>query len=264
VAASFNGNPAAAWINQDGSISAGAAGRPLTPLGNTTNKAVQIALLGTRDTPGVLWTSQTGVFVQLSGGLAAQLTQCETRAGVYTSASATSILGDFWLTSWTKAGGLGDNTFLGTEGRGVGCTNSPAPICAGVDSDCGADAIDQGIRNPASTTATRAGDPPGRVYAATAAPFLGPNQAGTALEAALVLLVARIDFGEVPFQTEPVTEPIGELELSRMAPQGVVREGPDFPAISILPPDRLAVAWIEPRGTGDVLRSQRLKICAPP
>jgi len=263
LAGAYGTSVAGAWINKDGTISVGAAGRPVTPLGNATNPATQLALIGTRDTPGVLWTSNNGVFVQLAGSPpapAAQLTQCEARAGIFTSATAAPILGDFWLTSWTKAGGIGTNAFIVSENRSAGCM---APFCAGTDTSCDADSTDPGVRNLAFVIATRAGDPPGTVFAATAAPYLAPDQAGTGLEAGLQLLVARIDFGEVPFQTDPVPDPIGEVELSRMAPQGTLREGPDFPAISILPPDRLAVAWIEPRASSDVLRSKRFKICAP-
>ncbi|HMJ11438.1 MAG TPA: hypothetical protein VK524_08515 [Polyangiaceae bacterium] len=259
VAGTIAGKPTAAWINKDGTITARSPGEAPLPLGSTDLAATQLALIGSADTPGALWTGPRGVYTQLSGGQPSQLSECETRAGVYTSAMAVPILSGAWLSSWTKAGGMGASGFIGSQERGTACGSL---LCI-ADAECDGDSWRPGVRNAAAATASRQGDESGTVFAASASPYLRVGEAGTP-EAGLNLIVARIVFGPQPLTTQPITEPIGVVELSKMAPRGALLEGPDWPAVSILPPNRLAVAWIEPRGeSGDVLKTKRLQICAP-
>jgi hypothetical protein len=251
------GNIWGSWINKDGTISFGAAGKTQSTIGSTTIKAGQYSLIAspTGPTPGAIWTTGlNGVFMQIAGGLASQLTECETRAGVYSDAASAQILSGFWLTSWTK-GNIG---FLGTEGRGIGCSGT---MCLS-DTACDADSVDASVRNPATTTARKPGDPPGTIYLASAAALLGPNAQGDA-EAALILSANRLDFGATPFQSPPTGEQIGQIVLDQMKPKGVLNDGPNFPAISLSATDRIAVAWIRPKdvGQGSELRIERRRVC---
>jgi hypothetical protein len=61
------------------------------------------------------------------------------------------------------------------------------------------------------------------------------------------------------------SEQIGTVELARMPPVGTLQRGPDFPAVSILPPNKVAVAWMQPApgGIGDEMRLERYRICMP-
>jgi hypothetical protein len=257
VAGPIAGSIVGAWINKDGTITAASPGKPSVALGSTAVPATQLALIGSRDTPGVLWTGPGGVYTQIAGGPPSQLMDCETRAGIYTNAMAVSILSGFWLTSWTKAG-LADGGFVSSQQLGVGCGS---PLCV-AGRQCDGDILNPGVRNPAAATASRAGDPIGTVFVASANPYIRLGDAG-APETGINLVVARIDFGDPPFQRDPEAVPIGTVELSNMPAVAPLFDGPDWPAISILPPNRVGVVWSEPRQAGQVLRAKRLMICAP-
>ena len=97
---------------------------------------------------------------------------------------------------------------------------------------------------------------------ASATPILGPNPDAGSVTSAILLTVSTDGVPGSSF--EATTEAIGTVELSRMAPIGTEYEGPDWPAVSILPPNKVAVAWLEPNAAGgDKLRLERYRICAP-
>ena len=103
------------------------------------------------------------------------------------------------------------------------------------------------------------GDPVGTVFQAGAAPFLDVGR----LQGVMALIVYRIEFGAVPFQQPPATTPIATKELSRItvSPPGYV--GPDWPAIGMLEPNKIALAWIEPNASGrDDLHVRRYAFCS--
>lgn len=258
VAGSIGGDIVGAWINKDGTITAGIPDKPSIALGAAGLAATQLALIGSLDTPGVLWTGPAGVYSQLAGAQPSQLTDCEPRPGLYVSAMSVPILSGFWLTSWTKAGVGDGELFVTSQDRGIGCRT---PLCV-ADRRCGANSMKPSVRNPAAAAASRSGDASGTVFAASANPYVRAGDAGTP-EAGINLVVARIQFGDAPFEVEPVTDAIGTVELSTMPAVAPAYAGPDWPAVSILPPDRLAVAWIEPTQTGQVLKAKRMLICAP-
>ena len=251
-----NGEIVGAWINTDGTVSVGSSTRAATVLSPTGVVVSQIAPLSSSTTPGVLWTSPSGVNTQLLGGTASPIATCNAQQGVYLSATSAEILPGFWLASWTK-GGQG---FLVTEGKGLGCA---ATTCAGEASCGGSEQLSEGVRNPAIASAVRAGDPPGTVLLASATPLLVPNASGGAT-GAILLSVSRLVIQQGP-PMRATTEDIGQVELSRMPPGPAPNfEAPDWPAVSILPPNKIAVAWLEPGSNGgDRLRLERYKICLP-
>jgi hypothetical protein len=242
----------AAWVNVDGTISAG----DLT-FGDATHTATQLAPVSAGDQLGVLFAGREGVFVQMQGGAIQPVTQCETRTGAFTSMSSSwTQLPGFWFGLWTKLG-VG---YLSTEYKAVGCENS---LCISSNA-CEPAQVREALRNPVVVTFKRPGDAPGVVYQAGAAPFLAPDAANAVPDAVLLVSLIRIDFGATPFEREPVVDDLGAVERARMPAQGALRDGPDFPAIAVLN-DRVAIAWIQPGSGGrGELRVERLKMCLPP
>jgi hypothetical protein len=252
-----NGEIVGAWINTDGTVSVGSATRTATALSPTGVVVSQIAPLGAGNTPGVLWTGPSGVNAQLLGGTPSPVAACNTEPGVYLSATSAEILPGFWIASWTKAG----NNYLVNEGKGLGCSGT---TCTGEATCDPADQATPGLRNPALATAARSSDPPGTVLLASATPVIGPDQPGGSLTSAILLNLQRMVIEQGP-PLRATTQDIGSVELARMPPGPAPNlEGPDWPAISILPPNKIAVAWLEPGASGgDRLRVERYKICLP-
>ena len=98
-------------------------------LSPTGVRVSQITPLSSDNTPGVLWTSPSGVNVQLLGGTPVPLTACHTQLGNYMSATSVQLLPGFWIASWTKAG----PGYLVNEGKGIACSGA---TCAS-DPACG-------------------------------------------------------------------------------------------------------------------------------
>jgi hypothetical protein len=251
-----NGEIVGAWINTDGTVSVGSSTRTATPLSATGVVVSQIAPLGAGNTPGVLWMGPSGVNSQLLGGTASPVTACNTQPGLYLSATSAEILPSFWIATWTKAG----DSYLINEGKGLVCSGT---TCAGEATCGGADQATPGLRNPALATAARPSDPPGTVLLASATPVIGPEPGGS-LTSAILLNLQRMVIEQGP-PLRATTEDIGSVELARMPPGPAPNlEGPDWPAISILPPNKIAVAWLEPGSSGsDRLRLERYRICLP-
>jgi len=251
-----------AWINNDGTVSIGSATRTAVPLSNTAGRIGQITPLASAGTPGVLFAGANSVNMQLLGAPAVPLTQCNTQLGVYTSAASTQVMPGFWISSWSKEGGLAANRFVLTEGKGILCADAG---CGAKQACEGSEQATPGLRNPALASGVRPGDPAGTVLFASVAPLVGPTEDGTGVTSAIALIVQRTAFGATPLQQPPVTDEIGSVELARMPPVGAAQEGPDWPAVSILPPNKIAVAWVQPapNGSGDQLRLERYRICLP-
>ena len=184
----------------------------------------------------MLWTSPSGVNDQLLGGTPVPLTACNTQLGNYMSATSVQVLPGLWMASWTKAGpgipgqrGQG-NRLLRSHLRQrprVAAPNRRRPVCE--------------TRRCDGRAPRR---PPGTVFLASATPILGPSPDAGSVTSAILLNVSRMVF--TGSSLEATTEVIGTVELSRMAPVGTEYEGPDWPAVSILPPNKVSVAWLEP------------------
>ncbi|HEX6766467.1 MAG TPA: hypothetical protein VF103_13335 [Polyangiaceae bacterium] len=266
IAANIGGEIASAWINANGTASLWTgklAGPAELAVGQTP---MALALLATPDgEPLVLYgVNGGGVFVEGNGVPASAIQECQTRAGNYLSASATSVgVPGFWLAYWTKYGAetATEPGFLTTDGRGLAC--SALGCAAPIEGDCQS-ALSNAVRNVAVAIASRPGDPTGLVHAVQATPVVGPTEDGQGIYAGIILGATRIDFGPVFFETEAVTTKLGEdIVLSAMPTALPNLTGPDYPAVSYVPPDRFAVSWTQPSTTaGSELRIQRYRLCA--
>src|SRR5262249_43013655 len=114
-------------------------------------------------------------------------------------------------------------------------------------------------RNPAMVVAHLPGDPTDLMQVVEAAPFLSSD--GTT--ASLILTQQSTDLGPKPLQSQAKTMNLGppiELASSATSADASFR-GPDWPAVAYVPPDRFAVAWIQPGKSGDELRVRRYRLC---
>jgi hypothetical protein len=262
VALNLRGDVYAAWIAGDQSIVLDGSVLTMPERLALGAPASTVTLLGTAGgDPVVLFTSSGGgVYLEAPGIAAAPIEECQDAPGGYLSSGATdTTIPGFWLTHWTKVAPATqtDEGYLTTDGRGVGCA---ATGCMLDELNCSADSRSNLVRNQALLTGVRPGDPNGLVSLVQAIPYIAPDPEGTT--AGLLLIPARVDFGRVPFQAEPEVTPLGEpvlvSSLPALAPEFT---GPDWPAMAFVPPDHLALSFIEPSETGDDLRVQRYRVC---
>jgi hypothetical protein len=96
------------------------------------------------------------------------------------------------------------------------------------------------------------------VLVATAAPTLGAE------ETSLVLSLAQVRYGD-PAVDEPVVAPVGRAFVVSSLPTSSSEAGPRLPALAFLPPNKLALGYIEPDLglTVVALRVQRYDVCLP-
>jgi hypothetical protein len=266
VVANLGGDIAATWINASQGVSLW-TGRLAGPVALAAGRApMTTALLASSENDALVLygVNGGGVFVEGNGVPAMGVEECQVRPGGYLSSASTPIgIPGFWLGFWTKYGEASGTEpgFLTSDGRGfacsaAGCATAPAAECQ--------NALDTAARNVALVSAVRPGDPTGLVHLVQVTPVVAANDTGE-LYAAALLSAQRIDFGLVPFQDEPVATELGEpIVLSAMPTAEPDFTGPDWPTVAYVPPDRIAVTWIQPSlEEGSELRIQRYRLCAP-
>lgn len=260
------GKVVGAWIQADGTIAVHNVGTARTDtFGAATLPATTLSLLSTSDDkPAVMYTAQTnsalGTYVETSGQNRIKITECETKPGSYLSSSVigTQIPG-VWLANITRAGA----DYLTTGSASLACANN---TCAQAPLDCSQAKPNNLVRELAGATIHFDNDEAGIVYSVLALPQLAPGTETGSVVGRLSLALGRTDFSVDLKDAEntPVGElkPIAENETS----EAMGFQGPDWPAVAILPSQRVAVAWLQPNPSfsGSELRVQRYKMCLPP
>jgi hypothetical protein len=128
--------------------------------------------------------------------------------------------------------------------------------------NCSSNSASNLVRNQALLTGVRPGDPNGLVTFVQALPLLLPGAEEGEATAALGLVGARVDFGRVPFMTEPTSTPLGDpVNVSEVSTTAPDFRGPDWPVLAFVPPNRVALSFIESAAGGDELRVQRYRVC---
>jgi len=264
AAINLRGDIYSAWIAEDRTITLASPvlATPVTLAAGT--QASTVTLLGTaRNNPVVIYTAEGGGVALESPDFAAlAVPECQPLPGAYTSISATdTTIPGFWLAGWTKfapASG-GEEGYLTTEGRGIGCADMG---CLLDEQDCSANSTMNLVRNQAAVMGVRALDPNGLVTLVQALPVLGVTPGTDEAIGALALLASRVDFGTVPFEQPPTITALGEgVTVSETPAPPPDLRGPDWPALAFVPPDRVALGFIEPAAGGDELRVQRYRVC---
>ncbi|HEX2875531.1 MAG TPA: hypothetical protein VHP33_29970 [Polyangiaceae bacterium] len=270
-AVNMGGSIVGAWIQPDGTIAVHSVGSARSDVfGAATLPATTLSLLATADDkPAVLFTAQSapgaamGTYIETSGSNRAKLAECETRPGDYLSSSviATQVPG-LYLANTTRYG----DDYLTSGGGAILCGNN---ACAPLPESCDDAEASAGIRNVAGAAVHFKTDDPGIVYSVVAVPQIAVKDDGSGAEGRLSLALGRADFSA---PGEPQSNTIGGdasglLQVAQNdTSEALGFAGPDWPAVGILPSERVAVAWIQPgaSGTGTDLHVQRYKMCLPP
>jgi hypothetical protein len=220
--------------------------------------AVAFATVASPNLPGVIYARQSGdVFAEIEGVVPNQLNRCLLGDLSFVSMSNTSMqIEGAWFAGWSVL----SSASFGSEGKAVFCADAGcvSEACEAADEEFNF------ARNPAVATTRRQGDPAGVVFIAAASPIFAVN-ADDSTDAELRLGILRIDFGENLMNTENAeTEVLADISVSRM-PTDDALSGPNLPAMSFMPPDKLALAWIEPSSDAPMgaLRVQRYQMCLP-
>jgi hypothetical protein len=261
------GKVVGAWIQADGTVAVHNIGTARTDtFGSATLPATTLSLLSTSDDkPAVMYTAQSdagalGTYVETSGQNRAKVAECETKPGSYLSSSViSSQIPGLWLANITRAG----TGYLTTGSASLVCTNN---TCTAVPEDCAQATPSNAVREIAGATIHFDNDAAGVVYSVVALPQVAPGADPDSVVGRLSVGLGRVDFsGELK---DAKNMPIGDLkpiaENATSEAQGFL--GPDWPAVAILPSQRVAVAWIQPNQdfSGSELRVQRYKMCLPP
>jgi hypothetical protein len=217
---------------------------PIYGLGNETDLGVK----------GALWqaqrsnANQVDTHMQLLGGLRQTFGQCVNNGvqGVSASTSRAHLDG-FWFTTWTKQR---DTTFV-TEATSILCLT---PSLCAFNATCG-DAQSQldDVRNPRIATYHRLSDANTVAHQALTASQI--NAANDRIE--INLLVQRLSL-EDPEAGLATTE-VGTLRVA----EGPASNGPDWPEVAVIAPDKVAVSWIEYGANEDTLHVNRYRVCYP-
>ncbi|HVY26266.1 MAG TPA: hypothetical protein VHB79_06920 [Polyangiaceae bacterium] len=267
-ALTINNKVVGAWIQADGTIAVHNVGTAKTETFGAANLgASTLSLLSTADDmPAVMFTAQTaadsgaqGTYVETSGQNRTRVPECETRPGAYLSSAAiaTQIPG-LWLANITRYG----TDYLGNGNASLVCGTG---ACTVVPEDCKQATLGNAVRDVSGASVHFDNDKAGVVYLVLASPQVVPPQGGaTAFEARLNLGLGRVDFSVKDDKGTPVGDP--QVIASNDTTEATGFAGPDWPAVAILPSQKVAVAWIQPNSdfSGTELRVQRYKMCLPP
>jgi hypothetical protein len=268
-ALTIGGKVFGAWIQENGTIAVHDVTAKRTDTFGSTSLPVQattLSLLSTADDkPAVMFTAQSGTYVETSGQNRAKLTECETRPGVYRSSSAISTqIPGVWLANVTR---YGDGYLTNGNGTLV-CGNNQ---CVAVPEDCAKNPPGNALRDVAGATVHFPQDAAGVIYSVVAVPQIAPKTDDpNAAEGRLSLVLGRVDLSN-PSKAVSTTiggdAATGLMEIAHNdTSEALAFAGPDWPAVSILPTQQVAVAWIQPNAAADgtELRLQRYKMCLPP
>lgn len=228
--------------------------------GAAGGKVTDVAPLAAGSVPGVLYLNARPMVEAVGQAIALPLAGCDAHPGTLTSAtSAFTQIDGVWLAGWTKTLSTGSTV---AEMKPVLCGVGTTPGCIGSPKCDASDQSYTGIRNPAALFLTDVNNPMvGRVYEAIALPFLDIANAKVGLGLQLTELDFDVTGPDASEKATPVTT--SPVPLASGAP-GPNNSGPDWPALAFLPPDRLAVAWIEPGDAGgQALHVERHKVCLP-
>lgn len=258
VAANIGGDIYGAWLTEAQTVELSGFGDAVHTFSADT-QATTLGLFATRENePAVVYAGTgSGVFLEnITGADATTVTpisECEPAEGQYLSLQTVPLgLAGFHFASWTKA----NADLLVNESHVITCGAD------GCFADMTCEAPGALTRNSAAVTAKIPGESPSVVHYVVAAPFLAPGDAADSVEAGLSLQFARIDFGDDPLMDQAMFEELGTaFEVSRMATEAPLFPGPDWPAVSYVAPNKVALAWIEPSDAGDELRIQRYQMC---
>jgi hypothetical protein len=261
------------WIQADGTIAVHDVGSVKTDtFGASTLPATTLSLLSTADEkPAVMFTAESGplqalgTYIETSGMNRSKLAECDTRPGDYLSSSVvgTQIPG-LWLANITRAGA----DYLTNAGGTLICG---ANQCTAAGDDCTKATPGNGIRDVAGATVRFDTDPPGIVYSVIAVPQIAAKaDDATAIEGKLSLALGQTDFsapGKAKSKNIGGDPSTGLMQIAQNdTSEALGFLGPDWPAVSILPTEQVAVAWIQPNAAADgtELHVQRYKMCLPP
>lgn len=215
---------------------------PIYGLGNDTDRGVK----------GALWQAQRGnanqvdTHMQLAGGFRQTFGQCVNNGvqGVSASTSRAHLDG-FWFTTWTKQR---DESFV-TEATSILCLGPGSCL---FNATCG-DAQSQldDVRNPKIATYHRLSDANTVAHQALTASQIDVDDDSTAIN----LLVQRLSL-EDP-EAGLASSEVGTLQVAT----GPARNGPDWPEVAVIAPDKVAVSWIEYGASEDTLHVNRYRVC---
>jgi len=270
-ALAIGGEIVGAWIQADGTVAVHHIGTAKTDsFGDAMLPATTLSLLSTSDNlPAVMFTASAmpkqalGTYVETLGHNRVKLAECETQPGDYLSSSVIGTqLPGVWLAQVTRAG----DGYL-TSGNGtLVCGNN---ACAAAAEDCVKNPPPNALREVAGDTVHFDTDAAGIIYSVIALPQVAPkaDDPNTA-EGKLSLALGRIDLSN-PSKAQSTKiggDASGLMEVAHNDTSlALAFAGPDWPAVSILPTEQVAVAWIQPNAakSGTELHVQRYKMCLP-
>jgi hypothetical protein len=209
----------------------------------------------TESTPGAVWmTDRPSGGVQLFAGTAAgdtrELSQCDDNPGyIGYGLHAGLTLDDLWTVSWSKQG-----PGFTSENTVVQCAGTTCQDRSGlaVGDQCSTDAISErvnmDVRHLLVEAFPDAGDP-NFLYQVIL--LAAEQDSGTTIAA----VANRVDIG--PDATG--SERVGSITVAT----GKAGAAPDWPEVAVIPPDRLAVSWLQPAadGSADQAHFARYRIC---
>jgi hypothetical protein len=215
---------------------------PIYGLGNGTDLGVK----------GALWqaqrssTNQVDTHMQLVGGGRQSFGQCLNNGvqGISASTSRAHLDG-FWFATWSKQ----RNTSFVTEVTSVLCLG---PGLCLFNATCG-DAQTQldDVRNPKIATYHRSSDANTVAHQALTASQLDADANQTEIN----LLVQRLSL-EDP-EAGLTSSEVGALRIA----ENPGANGPNWPEVAVIAPDKVAVSWIEYGANQDTLHVSRYRVC---
>lgn len=256
----------AAWPGTTSGVYMHHAGSPTEATGASPafaapgGKVTHVAPLAAGALPGVVFVNSKVSIQALGQLLPITLGGCDARPGSFTNAiSAYSQVDGIWIGGWTKTLAAGGWV---SEMKPLICSTSGGVACLGSPRCEATDQPYTGIRNPTMTFLTDQNDPVvGRVFEIIALPYVntGDNAAGIGIQMLQVDFdVSTADAGVKTKVLTPTTIPLVSTTI------GANSAGPDWPTMAFLPPDHLAIAWIQPAATaGQEVHVERHKVCFP-